>query len=78
MFGKNPILGIGLSETIVTVPIRVDTVRFSTVLGIVRSDTKMYDNLPSMFDAVQYGTPCNQDSIHVTVPFLFVQGLKKP
>ena len=57
------------SETTVTIPIRSDTVRFSTVARTVRSDTKMYDNVPGVFNIVQYGTQCNQDYIHVTVPF---------
>ena len=36
----------------------------------------MYDIVPGVFNIVNYGTPCNQDSIHVTVPFSFVQGYK--
>ena len=34
------------SETIVTVPIRANTVRFSTVPRTVRSDTELYDIVP--------------------------------
>ena len=63
-------------EIIVTVPIRSDTVHFSTVQRTLRSPTEMYDIVPCVFNTVQYGTPCNQDSVHVTVPFSFVQGLK--
>ena len=48
----------------------------STVPRTVRYNTKLYDIVPGVFDAVQYGTPCNQDFVHVTVPFSFVQGLK--
>jgi hypothetical protein len=36
----------------------------------------MYDSVLGVFNTVQYGTPCNKDSVHVTVPFSFVQGLK--
>ena len=37
----------------------------------------MYDTVPGVFNTVQNGTPCiNQDCVHVTVPFSFVQGLK--
>ena len=64
------------SETLFKVPIRSDTVRFITVPRIVRSDTKLYDSVPGVFNTVQYGTPCNQDFVPVTVPFSFVQGLK--
>ena len=64
------------SETVVTVPIRPDTVRFSTVTRTVRSDIKLYDTVPGVFNAVQYGTPYNQDYVPATVPFSFVQGFK--
>jgi len=64
------------SETIITVPIRSVTVRFGTVPRTSRSDTKMYDIVPGVFNTVQYGTPCNQDFVYVTVPFSFGQGLK--
>ena len=63
-------------EAVVTVPIRLDKVRFSTVQRTVRSPTEMYDTVPGVFNTVQYGTPCNQDSLSVTVPFSFVQELK--
>ena len=64
------------SETTVIVPIRSDTVRFSIVPRIVRSDTELYDVVPGVLNAVQYGTPCNQDYVAVTVPFSFVQGFQ--
>ena len=63
-------------ETVVTVPIRSDTVRFITVPRTVRSHKEMYDIVPSVFNTVHYGTPCDQDYVPVTVPFSFVQGLK--
>jgi hypothetical protein len=63
-------------ETLVTVPVRSNTVRFGTVPRTVRSDIEMYDIVPCVFDGVQYGTPCIQDCVHVTVPFSFVQGIK--
>jgi hypothetical protein len=63
-------------ETVVILPIRLDTVRFSTVTRIVRSDTELYDVVSGVVNAVQYGTPCNQDYVPVTVPFSFVQGLQ--
>jgi len=47
----------------------------STVPRTVRSDTKLFDIVSGVFDAVQYGTPCIQDSALVTVPFSFVKGL---
>ena len=40
------------SETIVTLPIRLDTVRFSTVTRTIRSDTELYDTVLGVFDAV--------------------------
>ena len=64
------------SETIVTIPIRSNTVRFNTVPRNVRSDRELYNIVPSVFNAVQYGTPYNQDFVPITVPFSFVQGLK--
>jgi hypothetical protein len=64
------------SETLVTTTICSDTVRFNTVPRIVRSDTKMYDNVPGVFNTVLHGTPCNQNYVPITVPFSFVQGLK--
>ena len=63
-------------ETVVTVPVSSDTVRFNTVPRIVRSDTKLYDTVLGVFNAVHYGTPCTQDFVLVTVPFSFVQGSK--
>ena len=63
-------------ETLFTVAIRSDTVRFNAVQHTVRSPTDRYDNVPSVFSTVQYGTPCNQNSVPITVPFLFVEGLK--
>jgi hypothetical protein len=57
------------SETIVAVPIRSYTVRLSTVTRTVRSDTELYDTVLGVLNAVQYGTPCNQDYVSVTVPF---------
>ena len=47
------------SERVVTIPIRSDTVRFSTVTRIVRSDTELYDTVLGVLNALQYGTPCN-------------------
>ena len=64
------------SETVVTLPIRLDTVRFSTVRCIVRSDTELYNNVLGVFYAVQYGTPCNPDFVPIAVPFSLVEGLK--
>ena len=64
------------SKTIVTVHVPTDTVRISTVSCDVRSNTKLYDTIPSVFDAVQYETPCNQHFVRVTILFLFVHGLK--
>ena len=64
------------SEKIVTVPICLDTIRFSTVPRTLRSDTKMYDDVLGVFNTVQYGTPCNQDFVPDSVPFSFAQGLK--
>ena len=57
------------SETIVTVSLRTYTVRFIIVPRTVRFDTELYDIVPSVFDVVQYGTPCNQDYVLVTIPF---------
>ena len=57
-------------------PIRSDTVRFSTLPRTTRSDTERYNNAPSVFDAVQYGTPCNPNFVPITVPFSFVEGSK--
>ena len=57
------------SETLASEPIRSDTARLSTVPRIVRSDKELYDTVPGVFNTVQYGTPCNQDSVHVTVHF---------
>ena len=51
------------SETIATIPMRSDSVRFDHVPHTVRSDAKLYDNVPGVFDAVQYGTPCSQDFV---------------
>jgi hypothetical protein len=62
----------------VTIPIRSDTVRFGTVPRIVRSDIEMYNTVPSVFDVVQYGTPCNPDFVPIMAPFSFVEGLKTP
>jgi hypothetical protein len=62
------------SETSITITIRSDTVRFGTVPRTVRSDTKLYDTVLGVFNAVQYGTSCNQDFEHVTVSVSFVQG----
>jgi len=59
-----------------TVPIRSDTVRFSTVPRIAHSDTEMYDTVPGVFNTVQYGTLCNKDFVPATVSFSFVQGFK--
>ena len=56
-------------ETLVTVPIRSDTVRFSIVTRNVRSDTELYDIVLGVFNTIQYGTPCNQDFVPITVPF---------
>ena len=64
------------SENVVTILIRSDTVRFSTVPRTVRSDTQLYDIVPGVFNTVQYGTPCNQNCVPATVPFSFVQGFK--
>ena len=36
----------------------------------------MYNIVPVVFDAVQYGTPCNPDFVSITVSFSFVEGLK--
>ena len=63
-------------EGIVTVPIRSNMVRFSSVPHIVRSNTEMYGTVPSVFDAIQYGTPCNQDFVPITVPFHSCKDLK--
>ena len=63
-------------ETVVTVPIRADTVRFDIVprtIVTIRSDTRLYDTVLGVFHAVQYGTPCKQDFVPITVPFSFVQ-----
>ena len=76
-----------ISEIVVIVPIRSDTIRVSTVPrtilspsitvpNIVRSPTEMYDIVPNVFNTVQYGTPCNTNCVPVTVPFSIVQGLK--
>ena len=62
-------------ETKVTTPTRADTVRFSNVPRIVRSDAEIYGTILGVFDALHYGTPCNQDYVHVTAPFSFLQGL---
>jgi hypothetical protein len=64
------------SEKIVTVPIRSDTVRFDTVPRTIRSDIELYNIVPSVFDAVQYGMNINPDFVPITVPFSFVEGLK--
>ncbi len=64
------------SETLVIEPMRSNTVRFSTVPRTVRSDTKLYNTVPNVFDAVQYGTPCNPDFVPIMAPFSFVEGLK--
>ena len=62
------------SETVVTIPIRLDTARFNIVPRIVRSDNELYNILSGVFDAVQYVTPCNLDFVPFTVPFSFVEG----
>jgi len=64
------------SETSVTVPIYPDTVQFGTAPCTVRSDIELYNIVLGVFDAVQYGTPCNPDFVPITVPFSFVEGLK--
>ena len=42
----------------------------------MRSNTELYDIVLGVFDAVQYGTPCYQDFVPITVAFSFVQGKK--
>ena len=63
-----------IPEIVVTVPIRLNTVRVSTVPRTVLS--KKYHTVPGVSNTVQYSTPCNPDYVPVTVPFSFVQGLK--
>ena len=65
-------------ETIVTIPIRSDMVRISTVPRIVRSPVEMYDIVPGVFNTIQYGTPCNQDFVPITVPFFIRIRIKNP
>ena len=80
-----------VSETIVTVPIRSDLVRYDSVSSDVRSDTMLYDNVPYLecamfiqiistqvpYRTVHYGTACNPNCVPSTVPLSFVHGLKQ-
>ena len=65
-----------IPEIVVTLPIRSNTVRVSTVPRTVLSPTEMYHTVPGVPNTVQYSTPCNPDYVPITVPFSFVQGLK--
>ena len=49
------------SEKLVTVPIRLDTVRIGTVQRTIRYDIELYNTAPDVFDAVQYGTNSSPD-----------------
>jgi hypothetical protein len=80
-----------VSETVVTIPIRSDFVRYDSVSSDVRSDVVLYDNVPHQecamfiqiistqvpYRTVYYGTTCNPNFVPSTVPLSFVQGLKE-